>query len=103
MRPTYDPQGDFVTNQEKAKGSEPIAQLWHLKGRCPEGTIPIRRTKMDDLLRAGSIENFGKKTHGHVPQSGLTKSVNKVNNNGHEVLLLLHLIYSFRKGKPSYI
>ncbi|KAJ0089229.1 hypothetical protein Patl1_32695 [Pistacia atlantica] len=85
MTPTYDPQGDFVTNEEKAKGkSEPITQLWHLKGRCPEGTIPIRRTKMDDLLRAGSIENFGKKTHGSIPQSGLTKSVNEVDNNGHE-------------------
>ncbi|XP_031283691.1 uncharacterized protein LOC116142415 [Pistacia vera] len=85
MKPTYDPQGDFVTNEEKAKGkSEPITQLWHLKGRCPEGTIPIRRTKMDDILRAGSIENFGKKTHGSIPQSGLTKSVNEVDNNGHE-------------------
>ncbi|KAJ0028314.1 hypothetical protein Pint_36146 [Pistacia integerrima] len=88
MKPTYDPQGDYVTNEEKAKGkSEPIAQLWHLKGRCPEGTIPIRRTKMDDLLRAGSIENFGKKTHGSIPQSGLTKSVNEVDNNGHEYSL----------------
>ncbi|KAG9440836.1 hypothetical protein H6P81_021001 [Aristolochia fimbriata] len=30
-------------------------------GGCPEGTVPIRRVQMEDLLRAGSISNFGKK------------------------------------------
>ncbi|XP_004516139.3 protein neprosin-like [Cicer arietinum] len=39
------------------------SQLWRLSGEsCPDGTIPIRRTKEEDLLRASSISEFGKKT-----------------------------------------
>ncbi|XP_068655809.1 protein neprosin-like [Aristolochia californica] len=30
-------------------------------GGCPEGTVPIRRVQMQDLLRARSISHFGKK------------------------------------------
>ncbi|XP_004509630.1 protein neprosin-like [Cicer arietinum] len=42
--------------------SSDIFQLWSLSGEsCPEGTIPIRRTREEDILRAGSISKFGKK------------------------------------------
>ncbi|GMH27652.1 hypothetical protein Nepgr_029495 [Nepenthes gracilis] len=38
-------------------------QLWHLSGEsCPEGTIPIRRTSEEDMLRASSVARFGRKT-----------------------------------------
>ncbi|CAL5421303.1 unnamed protein product [Camellia sinensis] len=37
-------------------------QLWSLSGEsCPEGTIPIRRTTEQDILRARSIQSFGTK------------------------------------------
>ncbi|KAI3501787.1 hypothetical protein L1887_29811 [Cichorium endivia] len=37
-------------------------QLWSLSGEyCPEGTIPIRRTTERDILRANSIQRFGRK------------------------------------------
>ncbi|KAF5801884.1 putative neprosin [Helianthus annuus] len=37
-------------------------QLWSLSGEyCPEGTIPIRRTTEQDILRASSIKRFGRK------------------------------------------
>ncbi|KAK9076180.1 hypothetical protein SSX86_004513 [Deinandra increscens subsp. villosa] len=37
-------------------------QLWSLSGEyCPEGTIPIRRTTEQDVLRASSIKRFGRK------------------------------------------
>jgi hypothetical protein len=40
-----------------------------LNGRCPpEETIPIRRTKKDNVLRASSIESYGKKKHLCIPQ-----------------------------------
>ncbi|GFZ17441.1 carboxyl-terminal peptidase, putative [Actinidia rufa] len=40
-------------------------QLWANSGEsCPEGTIPIRRTKETDVLRANSIQKFGKKIRG---------------------------------------
>ncbi|OAY79584.1 hypothetical protein ACMD2_18926 [Ananas comosus] len=37
-------------------------QLWMSSGEsCPEGTIPIRRTKEEDILRASSVRRFGRK------------------------------------------
>ncbi|XP_058767838.1 protein neprosin-like [Vicia villosa] len=37
-------------------------QLWSLSGEsCPEGTIPIRRIKEQDMLRGCSISTFGRK------------------------------------------
>ena len=37
-------------------------QLWTDSGEaCPEGTIPIRRTREEDILRASSIRRFGRK------------------------------------------
>ncbi|KAL6969422.1 hypothetical protein U1Q18_029134 [Sarracenia purpurea var. burkii] len=37
-------------------------QLWRLSGEsCPEGTIPIRRTWEQDVLRANSVRGFGRK------------------------------------------
>ncbi|XP_030961731.1 uncharacterized protein LOC115983232 isoform X2 [Quercus lobata] len=57
MRPSSYPKG-FSANS-KPKFSQP----WHLNGRCPKGTIPIRRTKEEDLLRAGSAANYGRKNH----------------------------------------
>ncbi|KAI9125359.1 hypothetical protein K1719_003975 [Acacia pycnantha] len=52
-------------------------QLWRLSGEsCPEGTIPIRRTREEDLLRASSVQRFGRK---------LPKPVRRdTNTNGHE-------------------
>ncbi|XP_031125256.1 uncharacterized protein LOC116027682 [Ipomoea triloba] len=37
-------------------------QVWKLsRESCPEGTIPIRRTSEQDMLRASSIRRFGRK------------------------------------------
>nr|GMD95462.1 Glycine--tRNA ligase beta subunit like [Ipomoea batatas] len=37
-------------------------QVWKLSGEsCPEGTIPIRRTSEQDMLRASSMRRFGRK------------------------------------------
>ncbi|MFQ6629776.1 hypothetical protein Gotur_007199 [Gossypium turneri] len=37
-------------------------QLWSMSGEsCPEGTIPIRRTSEEDMLRASSVRRFGRK------------------------------------------
>ncbi|KAK1312374.1 hypothetical protein QJS10_CPA07g00937 [Acorus calamus] len=56
MRPSAYPKGvEVETNVKK------IHQPWHLNGRCPEGTIPIHRTRKSDLMRAISLKNFGKK------------------------------------------
>ncbi|XP_027157801.1 uncharacterized protein LOC113759425 [Coffea eugenioides] len=61
MAPNYHPE--ILLDKSKMSNFElqrkhhtrPIAQLWQLNGKCPKGTIPIRRTKKDDFLRARSI------------------------------------------------
>ncbi|KAJ4843545.1 hypothetical protein Tsubulata_007961 [Turnera subulata] len=63
IKPNFHPfsRGSKVSAETKAKESKPITQLWHLKGSCPKGTIPIRRTKKEDILRASAAQNYGKK------------------------------------------
>lgn len=37
-------------------------QLWRQTGEsCPKGTVPIRRTTEQDILRASSVQRFGRK------------------------------------------
>ncbi|PKA52538.1 hypothetical protein AXF42_Ash001518 [Apostasia shenzhenica] len=92
IRPSFHPEGPYADNklesklssvglQEKSRGS--ISQLWHLNGRCPENTIPIRRIKGEDILRASSIKGFGKKKHKTMPFP-LSAKIDLVNQNGHQ-------------------
>ncbi|XP_010923379.1 protein neprosin-like [Elaeis guineensis] len=68
MRPSFYPLGLYDENKVASK-MEPssVPQLWHQNGRCPEDTIPIRRTKKDDVVRAASAERYGKKRHKTIP------------------------------------
>lgn len=73
MRPNYHPEGLFRETKmpflrSRKNGPKTISQLWHNSGRCPEGTIPIRRTKKEDVLRASSIKSYGKKKLTSVPK-----------------------------------
>lgn len=86
MIPNYHPESLFMTNKvfkSRPKKKKTISQLWHLNGRCPKGTIPVRRTKEEDILRASSIMSYGKKTVKSVP---LPKSGNPIidTKTGHE-------------------
>ncbi|XP_022965031.1 uncharacterized protein LOC111464977 isoform X2 [Cucurbita moschata] len=53
-------------------------QLWRQTGEsCPKGTVPIRRTTEQDILRASSVQRFGRKP---------IKSVRRdSSDSGHEV------------------
>nr|POE78709.1 hypothetical protein CFP56_53839 [Quercus suber] len=56
---------------------EENVQLWSLSGEsCPEGTVPIRRTTEEDMLRASSVRRFGRKPRRHVRRDS--------SSNGHE-------------------
>lgn len=95
MRPNYHPEGLFRDKKvgKNVEGSKPITQLWHENGRCPEGTIPIRRTKKEDLLRASSIKSYGKKNHRSVPKpKSADPEPDLINQSGHQVLLLSGLV-----------
>lgn len=56
------------------------SQTWHLNGFCPEGTIPVRRTFAEDLMRADSPKQYGKKSH----STARFDQKPDVNGNGHE-------------------
>lgn len=92
MRPTYHPEGLF--DESKAASSSaakeranPVNQLWHQNGKCPENTIPIRRTKRDDVLRASSVKRYGKKKQRTVPQPR-SAAPDLINQSGHQVKFL---------------
>ncbi|KAG4392627.1 hypothetical protein GLYMA_04G185800v4 [Glycine max] len=58
--PPERPKGNH-TNGEAERVIESF-QLWSDSGEaCPEGTVPIRRTTEEDILRASSIQRFGRK------------------------------------------
>ncbi|KHN00379.1 hypothetical protein glysoja_000047 [Glycine soja] len=73
---------DCVDPPERPKGHNQMDmsenfQLWTMSGEsCPEGTIPIRRTTEQDMLRASSVSRFGRKIRRRVRRD--------TNSNGHE-------------------
>ncbi|KAK9069846.1 hypothetical protein SSX86_010242 [Deinandra increscens subsp. villosa] len=56
MSPSYHPKG--INSIKNGSSSPPFAQLWHSNGKCPKGTIPIRRTTKDDIF----VQNHQKKS-----------------------------------------
>ncbi|KAK1285922.1 hypothetical protein QJS10_CPB20g00472 [Acorus calamus] len=79
MKPLSYPKGfEHAKNIVKSE----LHQPWHLNGTCPEGTIPIRRIQKSDLMRAASLENFGRKS-APGPVGGLRPNDGSVND-GHE-------------------
>ncbi|URD96061.1 carboxyl-terminal peptidase [Musa troglodytarum] len=84
MRPTFHPEGLFDENKVTLHRKSPsIAQLWHQNGRCPEDTIPIRRTSRDDVLRASSVKRYGRKKHRSTPNP-LSVDPDLLNESGHQ-------------------
>ncbi|KAL8228618.1 hypothetical protein R6Q59_001408 [Mikania micrantha] len=66
-----------VTNTTKV-GRKGIAQLWHSNGKCPKGTIPIRRTKKN--VDQTVISNLHKKRSRFFNDSELyTDSPHEIN------------------------
>lgn len=96
MNPSTTPELLFeenkVSKKPKVERISPVTQLWHQNGVCSEGTIPVRRTKKEDVLRASSVKRYGKKKHRTVP---LPRSADPdlANQSGHQVDFLLLFIY----------
>jgi hypothetical protein len=88
MRPNYHPEGLYEESKASSSGGErPMAQLWHQNGRCPEGTVPIRRTRKDDLLRASSMRRYGRKRR--AAANPMSVSPTMLNEGGHQVPLFV--------------
>ncbi|CAM8897690.1 unnamed protein product [Rhodiola kirilowii] len=87
VKPSYHPEGLFTERQVSESSERPKSniQLWHMNGRCSEGTIPVRRTKEDDVLRASSVKRYGKKKQRAFPQPRYAKpEPDLINQNGHQ-------------------
>ncbi|CAM8878908.1 unnamed protein product [Rhodiola kirilowii] len=84
LRPNYHPEGLYDVSKVSAKPKgRPITQLWHGGGSCPKGTIPVRRTKEDDLYRASSVKRYGRKKHKAIPRPRSAEP-DLINQNGHQ-------------------
>ncbi|WVZ49259.1 hypothetical protein U9M48_000633 [Paspalum notatum var. saurae] len=66
MWPSYHPQG---LDLDSSITSRPFTQTWQQNGKCPENTIPIRRTQEEDVLRARSVSCYGKKRPNYIDNS----------------------------------
>ncbi|CAM0908975.1 unnamed protein product [Alopecurus aequalis] len=64
MWPSYHPRSMY---HDSNNTPHPVTQTWHDNGKCPDNTIPIRRTMEEDAMRASSIRNYGKKSHKSIP------------------------------------
>lgn len=87
MQPSYHPRSLYQNNNIT---SHPITQPWHQNGKCPENTIPIRRTTVEDVLRASNISMYGKKRTRSIPNLNSINSPDTPNVlNGHQVKEIL--------------
>ncbi|TVU39710.1 hypothetical protein EJB05_13146, partial [Eragrostis curvula] len=65
MCPSYLPEG--MPEVACDQSTKPITQMWHQNGKCPDHTIPIRRIKEEDVLRAKSVKRYGMKRPTSIP------------------------------------
>ncbi|KAA8534668.1 hypothetical protein F0562_032185 [Nyssa sinensis] len=72
-------------NSTSPRRGEGLRQTWHQNGEgCPKGTVPIRRSTVNDVLRAKSLYEFGKKQSRSLPLARRTDAPDIVSGNGHE-------------------
>ncbi|KAK8545490.1 hypothetical protein V6N12_026323 [Hibiscus sabdariffa] len=71
---------------KRNEGEDFVWQMWHRNGtRCPKGTVPIRRSTTQDVLRAKSLFHFGKKQPTIIdPTSRRADAPDVVSGGGHE-------------------
>ncbi|KAL4563657.1 hypothetical protein LXL04_027702 [Taraxacum kok-saghyz] len=85
MKPNFHPEGmNYESMKVSSEKHESITQLWHLNGNCAKGTIPVRRTKKEDILRASSINKYGKKTSQSIVAHPSSVGLDLINQNGHQ-------------------
>ncbi|KAK6116535.1 hypothetical protein DH2020_049740 [Rehmannia glutinosa] len=73
MDPPERPKGHIL----KTDIFEEKFQVWSMSDEfCPEGTVPIRRTSEEDVLRASSVRRFGRKIRRPIRRDS--------SSNGHE-------------------
>lgn len=85
MRPTLPKQlGVYIESRRDDVEHRGKPQLWHTAGSCPVGTIPVKRTTEDDILRANNVEEYGRKFHHPVQVLPKPASVSSGNGTTHQ-------------------
>jgi Neprosin activation peptide len=77
----------------RSTGQQRKWQAWHHVGRCPKGTVPVRRSSVQDVLRAKSLFHYGKKQVNTVPLARSVDAPDVVSGNGHEVIIYLRVFF----------
>ncbi|CAN6682350.1 unnamed protein product [Malus baccata var. baccata] len=112
MAPTYDPtrerktvtKVDRLKKKNEEQSSRMVKQKWRKSGSCPPGTIPVRRVRKKELLRASSVKDYGRKKqstvsrHAAAAQFGDNKTANVLRAN-HSKAILLTVGYRYTGGK----
>ncbi|KAL0015124.1 hypothetical protein SO802_002193 [Lithocarpus litseifolius] len=60
MEPSNSFPFDTTISVKNESSLQVLSQTRHKSGSCPKGTIPIRRISRQELLRATSLEHFGR-------------------------------------------
>ncbi|KQJ94713.1 uncharacterized protein LOC104583520 isoform X4 [Brachypodium distachyon] len=80
LKPTSFP----INGSGSGSGGRRAWQTWHHVGHCPKGTVAVRRTNADDVLRVGKpLSGFGRKHHEHRSRRA-ANAPDVVTGNGHE-------------------
>ncbi|KAF3629050.1 putative cell division cycle protein 48 -like protein [Capsicum annuum] len=62
MKPLVPPKRPKANESTDSMTDTSSFQLWTVSGEsCPEGTVPIRRTTGKDVMRASTLQRFGRK------------------------------------------
>ncbi|XP_023640515.1 uncharacterized protein LOC17888527 [Capsella rubella] len=82
MQPSYVPQGS-KNGSTNTQNQSMLTQLWTINGKCPKNSIPIRRTRREDILRRRSVEKYRKPGFNEDPGLSHEYAIIKVDGTFH--------------------
>ncbi|XP_017428932.1 uncharacterized protein LOC108337005 [Vigna angularis] len=80
------------------------SQVWQKSGKCPKGTIAVRRIRKRELLKAHSIEEYGRKkpSFSHHQHGQVNKNLDSfVQLKNHSKAILFTVGYRYLGGKAD--
>ncbi|QCD99088.1 hypothetical protein DEO72_LG7g368 [Vigna unguiculata] len=80
------------------------SQVWQKSGKCAEGTIPVRRIRKRELLKADSVEEYGRKkpSFSHHEHGEVNKNLDSfVQLKNHSKAILFTVGYRYLGGKAD--
>ncbi|EPS60618.1 hypothetical protein M569_14184, partial [Genlisea aurea] len=91
--------------EDEVEGEGILPQTWQQAGSCPDGTIPIRRTTREDVIRARSMiegSSFARKKPNSLPRPGAYSVQADAPPNNHERAMGYMTRAKFFGGKAAF-